>query len=222
MTETCKTCNKKFNKSHHRQKYCSKECQVKETYKKQNARRKTEEGRERHKIDLRKYRTTEKYQKALKKYRRSDKGKASLTIAALKRNPKIKKQTPPWNDPEKVKRIYKIARKIQNATGVEIHVDHIVPLSGKTFEDNKVKISGLNVWYNLIPLPKGFNLSKRNICIPAKQLKEFNYSNLALEVLPRPNDWMRFINVMSNRMIKDLNSHPGDHRFTFELIRPSN
>jgi len=47
-------------------------------------------------------------------------------------------------------------RKLRNAsTGFEWHVDHIIPLKGKT-------VSGLHIWSNLQVIPKILNLKKGN------------------------------------------------------------
>lgn len=47
-------------------------------------------------------------------------------------------------------------RKLRNElTGIEWHVDHIVPLKGK-------KVSGLHIWSNFAVIPKGDNLRKGN------------------------------------------------------------
>lgn len=49
-------------------------------------------------------------------------------------------------------------RKRRNkATGIEWHVDHIVPLNGKT-------VSGLHIWSNIQVIPKQMNLRKGATC----------------------------------------------------------
>ncbi|HDU5574529.1 TPA: hypothetical protein RFV54_001062 [Klebsiella aerogenes] len=42
-----------------------------------------------------------------------------------------------------------------NQTGIKWHVDHIIPLKGKS-------ISGLHVWYNLQLIPATINIRKNN------------------------------------------------------------
>lgn len=60
-----------------------------------------------------------------------------------------------WADFDAIKRIYLMAEKISKETGVKHHVDHVVPLQGKT-------VCGLHVEYNLQIIPARQNLSKAN------------------------------------------------------------
>lgn len=64
-----------------------------------------------------------------------------------------KRATPSWADLDKIKAICDAAAELQAVTGVKYHVDHIVPLRGKT-------VCGLHCEANLQVLPALDNLVK--------------------------------------------------------------
>jgi len=75
-----------------------------------------------------------------------------------KRRAKSRNATPSWLSSEQkahMKRTHKLRLLIEEATGVKYHVDHIVPLNGKS-------ICGLNVPWNLEVIQAKENLSKSN------------------------------------------------------------
>lgn len=65
------------------------------------------------------------------------------------------KATPIWSDVEEVRDIYRQCKDIQEATGIEYHVDHVIPL-------NNALVCGLHSHTNLQILKAVDNLSKSN------------------------------------------------------------
>ena len=65
------------------------------------------------------------------------------------------KRTPGWADKKAIQRIYDEAVRLTIETGIEHHVDHIIPLQGE-------KVSGLHVEANLQILTAEMNIRKSN------------------------------------------------------------
>lgn len=75
-----------------------------------------------------------------------------------KRNAAELQRTPPWLTKEHIESIrimYAYAKKLQCKTGINYHVDHIVPLQGKN-------VSGLHVPWNLQVITAEENVKKGN------------------------------------------------------------
>lgn len=81
----------------------------------------------------------------------------ACNLQARRRSYKLK-ATPDWltqDQLEDIKNFYWLAQDLKLVTGETYHVDHIVPLKGKS-------VCGLHVPWNLQVLPADINLSKGN------------------------------------------------------------
>lgn len=81
------------------------------------------------------------------------------TASTAKRNAAKKNATPPWADLDAIAAIYAEAKRIQQETGVRMHVDHIIPLQHDL-------VCGLHCEGNLQILPGSVNESKNNKWVP--------------------------------------------------------
>ena len=89
-----------------------------------------------------------------KRWKRSNPGK--INAMAAKRRAALLKATPPWLSRSQwleIENIYLEANRISRETRQPYHVDHVVPLQGKT-------VSGLHVPWNLQILTGHDNLTK--------------------------------------------------------------
>ena len=62
---------------------------------------------------------------------------------------------PVWADKDRIKRLYVVAARVSEVTGIQHHVDHVIPLRGKL-------VSGLHVHQNLRVVAYDVNVSKSN------------------------------------------------------------
>lgn len=96
----------------------------------------------------------EQYSATAKKWREANKGYIAATTKARKAL-KINR-TPKWADLERIKAYYNVCAFFNEINGyAKYHVDHVVPLQGKT-------VSGLHVHSNLQVIPAKDNLTKGN------------------------------------------------------------
>lgn len=101
-------------------------------------------------------RDTEKVLAIAKRWKRNNPDR----VAAMDANRRAAKlqATPPWlteEQREQMAAVYREARRLRDIVGGDVHVDHIVPLRGKT-------AWGLHVPWNLRPLDAVENLRKNN------------------------------------------------------------
>lgn len=92
-------------------------------------------------------------------YRQNNKGKINALVAARKKV--VKQRTPKWitdDDRWMMEQAYELAALRTKMFGFAWHVDHILPLQGKT-------VSGLHVPTNLQVLPGVDNIRKRNTVV---------------------------------------------------------
>ena len=98
-------------------------------------------------------RVREQGRKDRKKWQKRNPGKATAESRA--RDLSKKKRTPKWADLESVAKLYELASTMTRKTGEPWHVDHIIPLHGRT-------VSGLHVHGNLRVVRRFENLTKSN------------------------------------------------------------
>lgn len=77
------------------------------------------------------------------------------TFHKAKRRAIKKRATPWWSESESIKHVYKEARRLTELTGIQFHVDHVIPLTNS-------KVQGLHVLANLRIVPYYENLQKHN------------------------------------------------------------
>lgn len=85
------------------------------------------------------------------KWRKAHRGEKSAEWAAWYAD--RLQRTPPWADLKAIRKIYEESHRITKETGLEHHVDHIIPMRGKL-------VSGLHIAENLRVLPGPENLAK--------------------------------------------------------------
>jgi 5-methylcytosine-specific restriction endonuclease McrA len=117
---------------------------------------------EKHKEAVKAYRKAYYYRNKEKEsdYQRQwyDKNRGHANALNAKRNTAKRYRLPIWLTKENLKQIkvmYKFASHLSKTTGFKWHVDHIIPLQGKT-------VSGLHVPENLQIIEESMNIKKNN------------------------------------------------------------
>lgn len=88
-----------------------------------------------------------------KEWKRNNPGKVNYYTQTRRAN--IKQRTPAWADMCEIKKIYEECDRITKMTGIQHHVDHIVPLQGEI-------VSGLHIHTNLQIITATENYVKNN------------------------------------------------------------
>lgn len=150
--KTCGCCSVDINHLHVNSRYCSQACKRKTG---RAAERNHPDYKERRKITTDKYvsNNPEKRKESSSKYRENN-----LSYYAAKRAQRRAAQlerTPAWVTHSDMEGMYTLARKLTELTGVQMEVDHIIPLQG-------VEVSGLHTPCNLQILPMSANRRKGN------------------------------------------------------------
>jgi hypothetical protein len=114
----------------------------------------------------------------VKDYYKTENGKISAAAVKSRRRKGLKLGEPVWNDRKLVKQIFKIRNYLSKRDGIKYDVDHIIPIQGKT--RGGYLVSGLQVWYNLIPIKSLSNMIKKTK-VP---------SDSKLNKLPTPDLWI--------------------------------
>ncbi|UEP42759.1 HNH endonuclease signature motif containing protein [Burkholderia sp. B21-005] len=89
------------------------------------------------------------------KFAHYSENKADYIARNASRRAELIRATPRWADPSAIALLYREAERKTKKTGVDHHVDHIVPLRGR-------KVCGLHVENNLRVVTATENLSKHN------------------------------------------------------------
>lgn len=164
MTRVCKSC---FKEKNHEEFVKNPRCKFGITYKckqcfNQQAREKYPDQKEKIFLNQKKSRLKRRSEgkdvnKAAREYSRRNPEYKRFYAAQRKNH--VKQATPSWLSPQQkahIKRVYKMAQFMKRETGLDYHVDHIIPLRGKC-------VCGLHVPENLRVLRADLNVIKSNI-----------------------------------------------------------
>ena len=89
------------------------------------------------------------------RYRKTDSGMALDAARTTKRRAAKLQRTPSWANEQLIAAYYMEAKRLEELTGIQFQVDHIIPLQGEM-------VSGLHVETNLQLLPASENQGKSN------------------------------------------------------------
>lgn len=154
----------KRSEPHRRKKYNEKaketyaECRV-EVSERQKAARQRDPDSFRRRQERYCQKNPEKRRQSAREYYAKNRGK--YLVNARSRALCVKRATPKWADIKAIEAVYRRAKQLEGETGTEYHVDHQVPLKGVNSRGEHI-VCGLNVHYNLVPIPAWENRAKSN------------------------------------------------------------
>lgn len=158
--KNCKHCNQEKDLSEF---YKAKTCKdghqghCKECHSKMNS-QKYYEKHEENRARLSKYYSDNHEKEKAARREHYQKNKSTYLFNYYKREDRLKEATPNWLTTEmlsEIKEIYARRQEVSNVTGIEHHVDHVVPIQG-------IDVFGLHVPWNLQILTAEENLRKSN------------------------------------------------------------
>ena len=157
LVKSCDHCSKQFTTINKAQRFCSIKC-----------RHAAAHIRNREKILARQRQWRKNNAEARRAWEQKNKDKRRSQISAwrsangdkrrsyqAKRRANRLRATPKWACEAAIRQVYKRAKALTAETGVEHHVDHVIPLQG----DN---VCGLHVANNLEPIAASKNAAKHN------------------------------------------------------------
>jgi 5-methylcytosine-specific restriction endonuclease McrA len=145
----CKPCQSVYYKTY-RAKNKQKLINYKEQWEKENIEKRTQYSQKYYEINK------NKIAEYVSEYKKKNKGK--IVANTTKRKADKLQRTPKWlskNEIWMMQEAYELAAFRSKLFGIKFHVDHIIPLKGKT-------ASGLHTPYNLQVIPAKENLRKSN------------------------------------------------------------
>lgn len=157
----CKNCRRKKNREYAAKNREAAQKRAKEWYanNKERANKSSKKWREANKEKMKAYkdkwnRENKEHKKKLSRKWKKENSHKVLAATRARQAAKLK-ATPAWANKEAIDFVYYAAKTIEKVYGTKWHVDHIIPLRGKT-------VCGLHVENNLQLLTPKQNLSKSN------------------------------------------------------------
>lgn len=101
------------------------------------------------------YRATRKHEQSARRRRHYEQNAHRYKAQSIARRDFTKRATPAWANMEAIHSFYRAAAEVSLSTGIKHHVDHVIPLRGKT-------VCGLHVETNLQVITATENMAKKD------------------------------------------------------------